>query len=413
MPVVVIHVYLCNIEQRLETGALFMLFAYSNAPRVREMGAGAVGCFYGSRLHNPEKGVLVSLICRSNYKAIASAGGVTMKSRTFGDYFFTPEYVFPSIEAAATPSKEHLAKPSGAIPTPGLVTWDYLVVTTKALPDVSDDSGRISSLVKASPSNSQSIVLIQNGVGVEEPYRKRYGDGLTILSAVTVVSAEQIENGVIKHNRWTRISIGPYTDGSGHTEDGRAATAEGMKKTLEFIQLLKEGGIKDAEEHDERELQAVRWHKIAINAAMNPSAVLSNGAPNATMVKDSELREHLKGCMLEVFRAAEAVLGIRPFPPAKTDKLKLATADAILTSTERNEGGRPSMLGDWERGAAMELEVILGNPIRAAKAKGVEMPRLQSMYALLKMAQKRRDDERKKAKQEKEASSAFAAGARL
>ncbi|KAG9050997.1 hypothetical protein FS837_000105 [Tulasnella sp. UAMH 9824] len=336
-----------------------------------------------------------------------------MKSRTFGDYFFSPEYVFPSIEAAATPSKEYLAKPSSGTPTPGPVTWDYLVVTTKALPDVSDDSVQISPLVKASPSNSQSVVLIQNGVGVEEPYRKRYGDGLAILSAVTVVSAEQIEHGVIQHNRWTRISIGPYTDGNGHAEDGRPATADGMKKTLEFIQLLKEGGVKDAEEHDERELQAVRWHKIAINAAMNPSAVLSNGAPNATMVKDSELREHLKGCMLEVFRAAEAVLGIRPFPPAKTENLKLATADAILTSTERNEGGRPSMLGDWERGATMELEVILGNPIRAAKEKGVEMPRLQSMYALLKMAQKRRDDDRKKAKQEKEAASASAAGARL
>ncbi|KAG8948442.1 hypothetical protein FRC00_008616 [Tulasnella sp. 408] len=377
------------------------------------VGAGAVGCFYGSRIHNPEKGVSVSLICRSNYKAIASAGGVKMKSRTFGDYFFSPEYVFPSIEAAATPSKEHLAKPSSGTPTPGLVTWDYLVVTTKALPDVSDDSVQISPLVKTSPSNSQSVVLIQNGVGVEEPYRKRYGDGLTILSAVTVVSAEQIEHGVIKHNRWTRISIGPYTDGNGHAEDGRPATAEGMKKTLEFIHLLKEGGVKDAEEHDERDLQAVRWHKIAINAAMNPSAVLSNGAPNATMVKDPELREHLKGCMLEVFRAAEVVLGIRPFPPAKTENLKLATADAILTSTERNEGGRPSMLGDWERGATMELEVILGNPIRAAREKGVEMPRLQSMYALLKMAQKRRDDDRKKAKQEKEAASAFAAGARL
>ncbi|KAG8956642.1 hypothetical protein FRC04_000120 [Tulasnella sp. 424] len=385
----------------------------SKTIRVLIVGAGAVGCFYGSRLHNPEKGVLVSLICRSNYKAIASAGGVTMKTRSFGDYFFSPEYVFPSIEAAATPSKDHLAKPSDSTPPTDPVVWDYLVVTTKALPDVSDDSGHISPLVQPSLSNSQSIVLIQNGVGVEEPYRKRYGDGVAILSAVTVVSAEQIENGVIKQNRWTRISIGPYTDGTGHADDGRPATVDGMKKTLEFIQLLKEGGIKDAEEHDERDLQAVRWHKIAINAAMNPSAVLSNGAPNATMVKEPELREHLKGCMLEVFRAAEAVLGIRPFPPPSTEKLKLATADAILKSTERNSGGRPSMLGDWERGAAMELEVILGNPIRAAKAKGVEMPRLQSMYALLKMAQKRRDDERQKSNKEKQAVIGIAASARL
>ena len=90
--------------------------------------------------------------------------------------------------------------------------------------------------------------------------------------------------------------------------------------------------------------------------------------------------------MEEVFRAAEAVL------EAAMPK-KLATADQILKSTERNALGRPSMLLDWYKGAPMELEVILGNPVRLARAKGVEMPRLQAMYALLKMAQTRRDEE--------------------
>lgn len=119
---------------------------------------------------------------------------------------------------------------------------------------------------------------------------------------------------------------------------------------------------------------------------MNPSAVLSNGTPNARMVGDDELRHHLRGCMEEVFRGASAVLGI-PFPPAG-----LATADQILKSTARNTGGRPSMLVDWEHGARMELEVILGNPIRMAREQGVEMPRLEAMYGLLKMAQTRRDE---------------------
>lgn len=70
---------------------------------------------------------------------------------------------------------------------------------------------------------------------------------------------------------------------------------------------------------------------------MNPSSVLSNGTGNARMATDPELRHHLRETMLEVFRAAEAVLG-RPIPPS------LATADKILTSTERNTGGKPSML---------------------------------------------------------------------
>jgi 2-dehydropantoate 2-reductase len=43
------------------------------------------------------------------------------------------------------------------------------------------------------------------------------------------------------------------------------------------------------------------------------------------------------------------------------------------------------MLLDWEAGRPLELEVILGNPVKIARAKGYEMPRLQSMYALLKV----------------------------
>lgn len=124
---------------------------------------------------------------------------------------------------------------------------------------------------------------------------------------------------------------------------------------------------------------------------MNPSAVLSSGTENARMVKDPELRRHLRACMEEVFHAAHVVLG-EPLPS------HLATADQIITSTERNTGGRPSMLVDWEKEHPMELEVILGNPIRIARSRGVEMPRLQAMYALLKAAQERRSEKRKKKK---------------
>ncbi|CAE7120319.1 unnamed protein product [Rhizoctonia solani] len=336
----------------------------TGAIRVLVVGAGAVGCFYASRLQ-PGSGISeveVSLVCRSNYRAI-SERGIILRTRSFGNYTFTPKYVFASVSDASK-HKE---------------IWDYIVVTTKALPDVSDDTELIQPLVTIRKS---AIVLIQNGVGVEEPYRKRFPEN-PILSAVTVISAEQVEPGVIVQNRWTRISIGPYTDGIGKDEK--------PEYNRLFVQLLKNGGVNDAEEYGENDLQMVRWHKIAINASMNPSSVLSNGTGNARMSKDPELRHHLRETMLEVFRAAEVVLG-RPIPS------HLAPADKILISTERNTGGKPSMLLDWERGAAMELEVILGNPIRLAKAKGVDMPRLQSMYALLKMAQTRRDEKKSSSK---------------
>lgn len=92
---------------------------------------------------------------------------------------------------------------------------------------------------------------------------------------------------------------------------------------------------------------------------MNPSSVLSGGPFNNEMVSDPELHVHLREVILEVFRGAEAVLGLGlgGFPPKE---MKMATANQILDSVERSNNVRPSMLGDWEKGSRMELEVNMG-----------------------------------------------------
>ncbi|KAI5919655.1 ketopantoate reductase PanE/ApbA C terminal-domain-containing protein [Camillea tinctor] len=264
------------------------------------------------------------------------------------------------------------------------------------------------------------IVLIQNGVGVEDPYRKRFPHN-PIVSAVTVISAEQTEPGVIRQNRWTRISLGPYSRGLSGPATGKQSPApdahdqgepkgenqddgagdegnevEVARRGRECMEDLARwwtayGGIRDVETHTELELQAIRWHKLCINAAFNPTAVLSGGRGNADQLTDPELRAHVAAIMREVWDAAPAVLGA-PLPQG------LATPDRILRSTEGNPGGRPSMLLDWEAGRPMEIEVILGNPVRIARRAGVEMPRLQSLYALLRSMQEVRE---KKAGKEK------------
>lgn len=312
-------------------------------------GAGAIGAFYASRIAQ-NSNTNVSVICRSNYQAV-KANGFDVDSPQYGSYNWKPTRTYPNSDEA---------KKSG-------IKWDYIVVTTKALPDISDDSALLNGL------ESVAVVLIQNGLGVEEPYIRRFPQTI-ILSAVTIASVAQQSHGKIKHNRWTRINSGPW---------GNDSKAIELNNT--FIQLLVNGGIKDASAYSHDKLQLLRWHKIAINAAMNPSAVLSGGTNNHTMATDDELYQHLKGVMDEVLTTGPKVVGTS-FPP------EFASSAAILRSTQRNtSGSKPSMLLDWEQGKHMELEVILGNPLRAARAKGYEMPRIQSMYAMLKMAQKNRE----------------------
>ncbi|KAI8962664.1 2-dehydropantoate 2-reductase [Daldinia sp. FL1419] len=357
------------------------------------VGAGAVGCFYASRLHHPEHNIYTSLIARSNYSAIA-ASGVILETRSFGNYTFSPYAVFPSI-AHAVPNPSVTTNPAASTRQSPKDGWDYIIVTTKALPDRTDDAAAVAPLVSA----KTCIVLIQNGVGVEEPYRKRFPQN-PMVSAVTVISAEQIRNGVVRQNRWTRISLGPYGSGLHGTlssppdpdDEPSAAVKRGHERMDQLARWwTRYGGIRDVETHTELELQTIRWHKLCINAAFNPTAVLSGGRGNADQLTDPELREHVRGIMGEIWNAAPKILG-KPFPD------NLARPDKIISSTERNAGARPSMLLDWEAGRPMELEVILGNPIRIARKAGVDMPKLQTLYALLRSMQKVREERKGKEK---------------
>ncbi|KAF2650603.1 2-dehydropantoate 2-reductase [Lophiostoma macrostomum CBS 122681] len=332
------------------------------------VGAGAIGAFYASRLAQIAS-TRVSVICRSNYSAV-KANGFKVSSPQYGDYTFTPSHTF------ANPAEARDSR----------VQWDYIVVSTKALPDVSDDSEILDGLVN----DSTAIVLIQNGLGVEAPYARRFPKA-SICSAVTIASCAQPSHGHITHNRWTRINSGPYLP---HLDTGNSQSTDDRvtAQNNAFIRMLKEGGIKDAEAYDHAKLQLVRWHKIAINASMNPSSVLAGGVSNYEMSNDSELALHLKGVMEEVLDVAPKILG-KPLPK------EFASPEAILRSTQKNtSGSKPSMALDWEQGKTMELEVILGNPIRIARERGFDLPRLQALYALLRMAQQTRQKAQSKSK---------------
>jgi len=248
-------------------------------------------------------------------------------------------------------------------------------VSTKALPDVSDDSEILEGLV----SDKTAIVLIQNGLGVEDPYTKRFPRA-PICSAVTIATCAQPEHGHIQHNRWTRINSGAYLPHL-DTNQPQATDAHATQRNDAFINLLKQGGIKDAEAYSHAKLQLVRWHKIAINASFNPSSVLTLSPPNASMASEPEMQRHILAVMHEILSTAPKVLGV-PMPA------DFATPEQIIRSTMKNtSGSRPSMALDWEMGKRLEIEVILGNPLRKARERGLEMPRLQTLYALVGMAQ--------------------------
>jgi 2-dehydropantoate 2-reductase len=203
--------------------------------RVLVIGAGAVGAFYASKIPSKHH---VSVICRSNYSAVKSNGFEIHSKDSI--HVFKPDDVYSALEECTK-------------------DYDLIIIATKA-----DQFIDLSGFVE----NNPVILIIQNGLGVEDYYAEKYPD-LCILSAVTVISCAQTSPGVITHYSWTRIHIGPFIT--------RVKHDIGMKYANIISEMFKESGIHDAMVCDSEELQMIRWHKLAINAAFNPTAVLSDG----------------------------------------------------------------------------------------------------------------------------------------
>ena len=99
-----------------------------------------------------------------------------------------------------------------------------------------------------------TIVIIQNGVGNEDPFRDRYPSN-TIIGCVTWVGATQSSPGVIQHMKSENTELGLFLNASASPETEQA-------KLDTFTQLLRSGSTPFTVESD---IQTKRWEKVVWN----------------------------------------------------------------------------------------------------------------------------------------------------
>ncbi|KAJ2317274.1 Oxidoreductase, partial [Coemansia sp. RSA 2681] len=137
-------------------------------------GSGALGSVFAWRLQSTGA-VEITAVCRSNYEAVRQHG-FRIKSLAYGDHVYKPSRVVRSVEEAVGDAGS---------------SYDYILVCTKALPNLGDNSGQIAAAVA---SGRTTIVLIQNGIGIEDPFLARYPDN-EVLSVVAYIDVSQPEDG--------------------------------------------------------------------------------------------------------------------------------------------------------------------------------------------------------------------------
>ncbi len=295
------------------------------------IGAGAIGSFYGAILS--KAGADVSVVCRSDYK-IVKQNGYSIKSNDLGNWTFTPTQVLKT----ATDYKGQV---------------DYIVLCTKITPE----SNR-AELVRAAVSAKTCIVFIQNGVEIEQELVNAFPNN-EIISGLAFICCNRVKPGEIHH-----LAYGKLTLGSLNTNNQTSS------RTQHLSDLINRAGIESIVTD---QIISSRWLKCLWNAAFSPLSVLSGGLSTEEILSTQETL--IRTIMQEVMHIAQACG--QPLPNE--------SIDTNIKNTYAMPPYKTSMLLDYENHKTMEIEVILGNTVRAAKKHQVACPTIETLYALMKL----------------------------
>lgn len=193
--------------------------------------------------------------------------------------------------------------------------FDYILVTLKALPDVYDIAEIIAPAVI---SKETTIVLIQNGLGVEAPIVERFPEN-PLISIVAYIGTSQDKPGYTRHLSGEKLRVGILDTKSEHA-------------AKQFMDLLRRGDV-SVEYVDS--IEEARWEKLFWNGGFGPvCAILRLNTSEA--IRNSKARDIVKKLMMELMTAAEVATGVLHNPKD--------LSEAMIENTARWQNNyKPSM----------------------------------------------------------------------
>ena len=296
--------------------------------KVLIVGTGAVGGFYGALL--AKAGAEVAVVSRSDFETVRNSG-IHIRS-TLGEWTFHPAAVHRNAAEIQAPP-------------------DYVVLCTKVLPHIDR-----AALIRPAVGPDTAIVLIQNGVEIEEPVARAFPDN-ELISGLAFVCVSRTGPGQVWHQAYGNLMFGDYP--------------AGISPRVELLcETFEKAGVRAKAMAD---IVAARWQKCVWNAPFNPLSVLSGGLYTSDILQSRE--DFVRTLMKEVCAIAAATG--HPLPEDVIDR--------NIANTHKMPPYKTSMLLDFEAGRPMETEAILGNAVRAARREDVAVPHLESVYALMKL----------------------------
>ncbi|SCU81312.1 LAME_0B06480g1_1 [Lachancea meyersii CBS 8951] len=333
----------------------------SSKPSCLVIGAGGVGVITTYSLFNAGLSE-VSLVVRSDYEHVKQ-NGYSIESCDYGSISnWRPHHLFKTAHDAAQ---------SGRF-------FDYIVVTVKNIPD-GPKSGTVHEIVRpVVESNHQidasritSIMLIQNGLDIEKELLEHFDQNcykLALLSGVQLIGSTKVGPGKVVQISADRLSVAPFD----------AVDEIAIERTKLFATMYNNEGHNEVKY--ENNVKYIRWRKLLYNAVINTTTALTqvDSARCQMLSRESNSTEN---CL---------------WIPAMKEVIAIAASEGVTIDPKEMEFFlvlaktfvyKPSMCIDYEKGQLMELEVILGNPLRIARKNGVSAPTLFVIYHLMTILQ--------------------------
>ena len=291
------------------------------------IGTGAIGGYYGAKLAHA--GQEVHFLLHHDYVYVCSHG----------------------LQVNSCEGSFHLTDVNAYQQTEDMPPCDVVLVALKSV-----NNDKLQSLLPPLLHPQTLVVLIQNGIGVEEDVQRMFPN-VQLAAGLAFICSAKTEPGRVNHQCYGSINLANYS-----------CKDEALMQQVvdDFRQADIETGL--VEYHE------ARWKKAVWNMPFNGMTVALHTQTDL-LLKNKATRRLIREQMMEVVGAAQH-LGVKNVDSAFVDKM-IETTDSMTPYS-------PSMRLDYDFHRPMELYYIYTRPLQIAREAGFPMPKLEMLEAELR-----------------------------
>ena len=269
------------------------------------IGTGAIGGFYGAKLAHA--GQEVHFLLHSDYEYVKQHG----------------------LQVDSCDGSFHLADVNAYQHTEDMPECDVVLVCLKSV-----NNSKLPSLLPPLLHAQTLVVLIQNGIGVEEDVQKMFPE-VQLAAGLAFICSAKTEPGLVSHQCYGSINLANYS-----CQDEALVQA--------VVDDFRQAGIGTGlvEYHE------ARWKKAVWNMPFNGMTVALHTQTDL-LLKNKATRQLIREQMMEVVNAAR-YLGVKNLDESFVEKM-IATTDAMTPYS-------PSMRLDYDFHRPMEIYYIYTRP---------------------------------------------------